>query len=89
MILRKLENLIDFQFTQLFFQNKKDLTMKLWGIISNMVTEVSELFNLGINQKIWRFHRISESHFSHQTNTFSYDENVKIHLLFNGSNSNY
>ena len=26
--------------------------MELWGIIENMVTEVSELFNLGINKKI-------------------------------------
>ena len=41
-----------FSFTQLFFQNKKDLAMKLWGMIENMVMEVSELFNLGINKKI-------------------------------------
>ena len=52
MIVRKFENFIDFQFTQLFIQTKKALVMKLWGMIENMVTEVSELFNLGIHTKI-------------------------------------
>ena len=46
MILRKLENFIDFQFTQLFFQNKKDLAMKLWGMIENMVADPGESFGL-------------------------------------------
>ena len=48
----KLKNFIDFQFTQLFFQNKKDLAIKLWEMIKNMVTEDFEHFNLGINKKI-------------------------------------
>ena len=31
---------------------KKDLAMKLWEMIENMLSEISELFNLGINKKI-------------------------------------
>ena len=30
-MLNKLDNFIDFQFTQLFFENKKDLAIKIWG----------------------------------------------------------
>ena len=52
MILRKFENFIDFQFTQLFSQTKKDLAMKLWGMIKNMLMKVSKVFIVGINKKI-------------------------------------
>ena len=31
---------------------KKDLALKLWGMIENMLSEVSDLINLGINRKI-------------------------------------
>ena len=51
-ILRKLENLIDFQFTQFNFQNIKDLAMKLWRLVENMLMEVSELFIVRIKKKI-------------------------------------
>ena len=43
---------IDFQFTQLFFQIKKDLAMKLWGMIKNMLMEMSEPVFVRINKKI-------------------------------------
>ena len=52
---------IDFQFTQLFFQYKNDLAMKLWGMIEDMVTEVSELFNLGVNEKNFNYAKIGKS----------------------------
>ena len=51
-ILRKFENFIDFQFTQLFIQTKKDLSMKLWGMIENMLMNVSKVFIVVINKKI-------------------------------------
>ena len=47
-ILKKFENFIDFQFTQLFIQTKKDLVMK-----QVMLMDVSKLILFEDNKKIF------------------------------------
>ena len=40
-------------------------------------TDVKDIFPNSMGLKIWRFDENWKSYFSHKTNTFSYDENVK------------